>query len=228
MDKESSSSNNGNPKKPPAKQNYVEQSYTEDQNHATDEKRSWLTLAAWITLIGVIAVIITLAILLFSQRKPTSKIPTTTSKKGRASRQSRDLKSALTRYAGEIQSSTTTEFVFPPKDVAKELGNPSIYKPQTITSQESMVWSSPMLKFMPLRLELSSKKPTDSFWIRNDGNQDLIFNLSTNSSQISVTPTSGKLATSQVAYITVTGTGDGIVIIDSNGGYDVVKIDYKP
>jgi len=220
--------NNGNKesKKTPSEQNYVEAEIAANKN-----KKTWLKLSAWAALLSVAAAVILLAILL-SQKKPKNsnlskrqkdKITLEKSLIDPNSKTNKSGKSSVT-----IKDNENTTYTFPP-DMAIEPANPGgIYENRLAVSEEPLDWEAPMLKFMPLKLDLSSANPTKQFWIRNDGRPDLTFNLSTNSNQITAVPASGHLKTDQTIYITVTGTTEGIVIIDSNGGYDNVKVEYQP
>lgn len=219
--------NHGNEelKKTPPEQNYVAAETAADEN-----KRAGGKLSAWAVLLSVLAAVILLAILL-NQKKPQDNNSSSRQKDNISLEKSLINPKGKSGAAGNSATVTDTavNFGFPPKNLAIEPANPGgIYENRLAISEEPQDWEAPLLKFMPLRLDLSPAKPTGRFWIRNDGRPDLTFHLLPNTNQITVSPASGRLKTDQTVYITVTASGYGMVIIDTNGGYDNVKIDYKP
>ncbi|HEX21186.1 MAG TPA: hypothetical protein ENH19_00855 [Actinobacteria bacterium] len=227
MEDSPKNNDNNESKKSPPKQDYVEAGATSAEN-----RKTWLKLSAWAALLSVAAGIILLALLL-SQGKPKDK-NISSKQKNNISRENSIVSPKLQPNAGGNSSVTpddnnNSKYDFPPKNLTKETANPGgIYENRLAVSEEPLVDEKPMLKFMPLRLDLSSSQPTGKFWIRNDGRPDLTFHLTPDNSQIKVSPATGRLKTNQTIYITVTATNGGKVVIDTNGGYDNVKVDYQP
>ena len=184
-----------------------------------------MTVLAWAAAIGIIAAIALILVgNLLPQRETNSGGPELYPQK----------ESSSTGDSSETGADTATptfsaQDLFPaylsqplPKD--KEPWN----FPPPAVSRQPVIFSAPMLKFMPLSVTIDSAHSQRTFFIRNDGNANLTYSLSTNDKRISVSPTSGAIPPKELVWITVTAATDGIVIIDTNGGHDVEQVFYKP
>lgn len=198
----------------------------EDKRHTPWNSSPWMTLTAWAVLIGIAAALIIMLMMLY-QKNPMGS-DAVNHQKGKQVRAPNEFDPLSGQNAPGLPGSgrpTSAEdslrLNLPPQS---SFINPD--SPPAV-SAEPIETSAPMLKFMPLSVTLSNSRPTAYFEIRNDGNADLIYNLSTNNSLISVSPTYGTLKSNQRAKITVTGYTEGIVVIDSNGGYDAVTVKFE-
>lgn len=211
-------------KEPPQPSSDSESSPSERNNG------SMHTIAAWVAVIGIVAAIALMALGAYQTNSTPNDAATKPPSRRSLSPDSAGASTTNTESAPDpLGSGETTPVPFPdyasppiPKD--QEPAN----TPPPATSGQGVIFRAPMLKFMPLSLALGGSHPNGTFDIRNDGNSDLVFSLTTTNKLISVSPSSGKLHTDEIATITVTAAGGGGVIINSNGGYDVVKVSYSP
>lgn len=185
-----------------------------------------LTLMAWAAVIGIVAAIALMLITLY-QKKPGSN-DEVIYQNGARKKTPDELSTASTSTSTDVPepeiNPSYAQSLFP-TEFSSSTRTPS--EPPPAVSEERIFSSAPMLKFMPLEVALGGGISSAVFNIQNDGNADLIFSLSTNTDLISTFPSSGVIKPSAHMPITVSGTSEGIVIIDSNGGHDLVIVLYK-